>query len=126
MKKGSRKAVILLLFFLISGFAYSHMRSNGKLQMGELTEPAMVLSLTEEEVEQKEQDSSWKVNINQAGQTELMMLEGIGEKISQRIVDYRQENGPFLQKEDIMKVSGIGEKTYENIKDFITIEETGG
>lgn len=118
--------MILLLFFLISGIAYSHMRSNGKLQMGEMTEPAMMLSLTEEEVEQKEQENSLKVNINQASQAELMLLDGIGEKISQRILDYRQENGPFLQKEDIMKVSGVGEKTYENIKDFIIIEETGG
>ena len=51
-----------------------------------------------------------------------MMLEGIGEKISQRIIDYRQQNGPFLRIEEIMKVSGIGEKTFENIKDVITVE----
>lgn len=123
MKKGSKKTVVLLLFFLLSGIAYSHMHSSGGLRMGQEAETETVLSLTEEDVAQKEENSSWKVNINKAGQGELMMLKGIGEKISQRILDYREEHGPFLRKEDIMNVSGIGEKTYENIKDLITIEE---
>ncbi|MBM6828538.1 helix-hairpin-helix domain-containing protein [Anaerotignum lactatifermentans] len=122
MKKGRKKLVVLLLFFLLSGTAYAHMQAKGTLRMGTETEPAAALSLTEEDVRQAAEDGSFTVNINEAGQSELMLLEGIGEKISQRIVDYRQTNGPFLSKEDIMKVSGIGEKTYENIKEFITIE----
>lgn len=122
MTGGKRKAVVIVLFFLLCGIAYSAMQSKGMLEMGTETEPAAVLSMTAEEVACKEQDSEWKININEAGQEELMMLEGIGEKISQRIIDYRQQNGPFLQIEDIMKVSGIGEKTFENIKNAITVE----
>lgn len=122
MTGGKSKAVVVILFFFLCGIAYSVMQSKGTLEMGTEAEPAAVLSLTAEDVAQEERDSSWKININEAGQAELMMLEGIGEKISQRIIDYRQQNGPFLRIEEIMKVSGIGEKTFENIKDVITVE----
>ncbi len=64
-----------------------------------------------------------KVNINQAGAAEMAEeLNGIGSVLSQRIVDYREANGPFQKIEDIKKVSGIGDKKYEDIKDHISIK----
>lgn len=62
-----------------------------------------------------------KVNINTASVSQLQRLEEIGEKRAQDIVDYREQNGPFTNLEDIMKVSGIGEKTFEKIKENIEI-----
>ena len=53
----------------------------------------------------------------------LEALPGIGEVLTQRIVDYRSENGPFKRIEDLLKVSGIGEATFENIKDYITVSD---
>ncbi len=60
------------------------------------------------------------ININTASAEELKTLPGIGDVLSQRIIDYRQTNGPFSSKEAITNVSGIGEKTYAKICDLIT------
>jgi competence protein ComEA len=61
------------------------------------------------------------VNINTATLEELDSLPGIGPTIAQRIIDYRNENGPFNTIEDIMNVSGIGPATFEEIQDLITV-----
>jgi competence protein ComEA len=63
-----------------------------------------------------------KTNINTANVQELAMLERVGEKYAQRIVDYREAKGPFEKPEDIMKVKGIGPKIWEANKDRIVVE----
>ena len=63
-----------------------------------------------------------KININTAGADELMLLDGIGEKLAGRIIADREENGAFARIEDITRVSGIGEVTYMNICGDITVE----
>lgn len=65
--------------------------------------------------------SEKKVNINTASLTELQELPRIGEKVAQRIIDFRKANGKFKRIEDIMKVQGIGEKVFQQIKDRITV-----
>ncbi|WP_091544324.1 helix-hairpin-helix domain-containing protein [Alkaliphilus peptidifermentans] len=62
-----------------------------------------------------------KVNINSASINELATLSGIGDALAQRIIEHRNENGPFTSIEDIKKVSGIGEKKYEAIKEYIMV-----
>jgi competence protein ComEA len=61
------------------------------------------------------------IDINTAAQFELETLPGIGPTTAQKIIEYREENGPFLAIEDIINVSGIGPGTYERIKDLITV-----
>jgi competence protein ComEA len=61
------------------------------------------------------------VNINIATQEELMQLEGVGSAYAQKIIEYREANGPFENPEDIMNVKGIGEATFEKNKDRITV-----
>ncbi len=63
-----------------------------------------------------------KININTAPAEELVMLDGIGEKLAQRIIDYRNENGNFEAVEELALVSGISGKTVENIRDKICVE----
>ncbi|MDO4183103.1 MAG: ComEA family DNA-binding protein [Coriobacteriia bacterium] len=65
--------------------------------------------------------SDGKININTATATELQKLSGVGESTAQKIIAYRQQNGPFSAIEDIMNVSGIGEKKFAAIKDAITV-----
>ena len=63
-----------------------------------------------------------KININTATVEELVQLKWIGPKYAQRIIDYREKNGPFEKPEDIMLVSGIGSRAWEANKDRITVE----
>ncbi len=61
------------------------------------------------------------ININTAGADELMKLPRIGPKMSQRIIDFRKENGKFKKIQDLMKVKGIGEKTFKGMEHLVTV-----
>lgn len=61
------------------------------------------------------------VNINTATLEELESLPEIGPVIAQRILDYRQANGPFTTLEAIQNVDGIGPVIFEQLKGLITI-----
>lgn len=62
-----------------------------------------------------------KVNVNTATVDELMTLEGIGPVKAQRIVDYREKNGPYLLFSFLLEVEGINEATLEQIEDHICL-----
>ena len=63
-----------------------------------------------------------QINLNKATATEISQLKGIGMKYAERIVEFRDKNGPFKQVEDLLKVQGIGPKILEKNKDRITVE----
>ncbi|WZL71554.1 helix-hairpin-helix domain-containing protein [Clostridiaceae bacterium 35-E11] len=65
--------------------------------------------------------TSSKININTASKEELETLNGIGQSLAERIIQYREANGNFKDIKDIMKVSGIGEKKFEGIREHISI-----
>ena len=65
---------------------------------------------------------SAKININTANATMLQTLSGIGPVLSERIIEYRNQNGLFGVIDDIKDVSGIGEKKFEGIKDLICVQ----
>lgn len=62
------------------------------------------------------------VNVNSAGESELALLPRVGPSIAARIVEFRDENGPFEATEDLMLVRGIGERTYELLEGFVVLE----
>src|SRR5262245_15812067 len=62
-----------------------------------------------------------KVNINQATSAQLALLPRIGEKVAERIVDYRKQHGNFSRPEDLMEVKGIGEKLFVVLKPYVTV-----
>ncbi len=76
--------------------------------------------LAEDDYINNDNDSS-RININIATKEDLMSLPGIGDKLSDEIIDYRHSNN-FQQIEDIKNVNGIGEKKFEEISDFICID----
>jgi competence protein ComEA len=59
------------------------------------------------------------ININRANINDLTSLEGIGEAKAKAIISYRDKNGLFKSKEDILKVSGIGPAIYDKIESSI-------
>ena len=62
-----------------------------------------------------------KININTATVEELVSLPGIGNKIANRIIEYREKNDNFKTIEEIMNVKGIGKKKFKKIKQLITV-----
>lgn len=62
-----------------------------------------------------------RVNINTAPASELEKLPGIGPTLASRIVEYREENGPFRRLEDLKKVRGIGESKLRELRDRVEI-----
>jgi competence protein ComEA len=61
------------------------------------------------------------VNLNTATLDQLESLPGIGPSLGQRILDYRQEHGPFRSVEDLLNVSGIGEKRLEDLRSKVSV-----
>ena len=61
------------------------------------------------------------ININRATKTEFDSLVGIGPVIAARIITYRNQNGPFMALEDLLKVSGVGPKTLEKMRSRLTL-----
>lgn len=59
------------------------------------------------------------VNINQASVKELANLPRVGEKLAERIVAHRTDNGPFKRVEDLMAVKGVGDKMFERLRPYL-------
>ena len=85
----------------------------------------------EARIEKSEQDmenppsiSAKKININTANSEQLQSLKGIGETYAKRIIEYRKVYGAFQSIDELVNVKGIGEKRLENIRPFLTLEDS--
>ena len=74
-------------------------------------------------LEPGEEEQPQKIDLNRAEAWLLEALPGIGETRAQAITDYRQQNGPFHNINELTKVEGIGVATYEKIKHLITVAD---
>ena len=61
------------------------------------------------------------ININTASKSLLSYVSGIGEKMAENIIAFRQENGPFEDRKQIKKVPRLGEKAYQQAAAFVRI-----
>lgn len=61
------------------------------------------------------------VDLNTASPALLAYVSGIGPKLSESIVAYREANGAFKNRRELKKVSGMGEKAFEQCAGFLRI-----
>lgn len=105
---------------------------NKEESAGTLTEPAME-SAAQDDVSEDEGgdaaaegesgESGEKVNINTADAATLNSVPGIGEKMADDIIAYREEHGEFKSVEELKgNIKGVGEKTFGKMEKYITVE----
>ena len=64
-----------------------------------------------------------KVNLNTATAEQLTVLPGVGQKLAERIVAYRQKSGGFKSSQELMNVSGIGEKSFQKMQPYLVASD---
>lgn len=62
------------------------------------------------------------VDLNTASYSLLNYVSGIGKSTAQNIIKYRDENGSFNNREELLKVKKLGKKTYEQCAGFVKID----
>lgn len=107
------------LFLLLLGFQYGARRAPAEITVTELGTPAP----TAVETSEPEPPADAPININTADEAALRTLQGVGEVLAQRIVDYRTEHGPFQSVDELTNVKGIGSGILETNRERLT---TGG
>ena len=63
------------------------------------------------------------VNLNTASKSLLSYVSGIGPKLAENIVEFRNENGAFSSREEMKKVPRLGEKAFEQSAGFLRIRK---
>ena len=63
------------------------------------------------------------VNVNRASVSLLKHVSGVSQSIAKNIIAYREENGPFTERKQLLKVKGLGNKAYEQCAGFLRIPE---
>ena len=91
----------------------------GQALRGDFTHESVSLAVIASDLDSAAigQDGVALININAVDAETLTRLDGIGEVLAQRIVDYRTEHGPFASLDELLKVKGVGEKTLDRIRD---------
>jgi len=62
-----------------------------------------------------------KVDLNSASAEMIEALPGVGPKLAREIVRYREEQGPFRKREDLLEIKGMGPKKLRQIEPYLTI-----
>lgn len=69
--------------------------------------------------EKSHREAHDKVNINTADVKELMTLTGVGRKVAEKIVEYRDNHGPFKKADELRKVDGVGNGVWEKNRERV-------
>ena len=61
------------------------------------------------------------LDLNQATEQDFDSLPGIGPRLAERIMEYRQSSGAFHSLDELRAVKGIGKKKFERIRSLVTV-----
>jgi len=64
----------------------------------------------------------YRINLNQATETDLLSVQLISLKLARSIIAYRNSQGQFSSLEQLKEVKGIRGSRYEKIKELFFIE----
>lgn len=107
------------LFLLLLGFQYGARRAPAEVTVTELGEPAAEESAAPESAP----DPDAVVDLNAADAAALRTLDGVGEVLAQRILDYREEHGLFQSVDELKNVRGIGDGILNANRERLTVGE---
>jgi len=60
-----------------------------------------------------------RVDLNRADAAELETLPGIGPRMAERIVAFREQNGPFVALDDLLDVNGLSERVVDELEPYV-------
>ncbi|MEM9587858.1 MAG: helix-hairpin-helix domain-containing protein [Planctomycetota bacterium] len=63
------------------------------------------------------------IDVNQARESELTLLPGVGGVLAKRIIQFRANHGPFDSLQDLDAVPGIGEKTLKEFQPHLSFDQ---
>lgn len=89
--------------------SHSNVTENTSTKMGDIEDEKSVKSL----------------NINTANIIDLLDLPKVGPVTAERIINYRNDYGPFKSVDDLLNIKGIGPKTLAKMKPLITVGTNG-
>lgn len=62
------------------------------------------------------------VNVNTATSEQLQLLPGIGPALAERIIAFRESNGPFEKVDELVAVRGIGDKSLTKLRPYVVVK----
>ncbi len=65
------------------------------------------------------------VDVNRASREELMAVHGIGEKLADRILRFRDEHGPLKNIDDLMEMPGVKEGSMKSLRELLRVGRAG-
>ena len=68
------------------------------------------------------QQNPMRININTASAAELEKLPGVGRVLAERIIEHREQYGPFRRPEHLIIVRGISDQRFRRLRELITVE----
>ena len=122
MKEKKTKALILIALIIVCTVVGIEVQRREKQYKSFFVERNEVDAVEVHTSNSESDETTLKVNINTATIYELQLLNGIGEKTAERIIDYRNTYGNFEVVEDLMRVDGVGKKKFDIIKDNLCVE----
>jgi len=122
----SGRDCITVLIFLTVAVIFWSFRFSGTVEVPVLSPPEYELPGNDEEILTEywpgpADTSRWSFRIdpNEALIGDLVILPGIGPKLGEKIIRYREDNEPFHRASDLEKINGIGPKKRAKIEGYL-------